>query len=136
MNKSIYGSRSYEIIDSNETFCCRLQEIEGEFEKHVSVKDITRKYDVDPEGLEHIYNYWVLKRRASFNKPLLAAKSEDASDLLNKNQEQVDQEKMRMFVQLRQDLERVSIATISKLLNSRANTPQCNIRMWIRFGPF
>lgn len=87
----------------------RLQEIEAEFEKHVSVKDITRKYDVDAEGLEYIYNYWVLKRRASFNRPLLTAKSEDASDLLNKNQEQVDQEKMRMFVQLRQDLERVSV---------------------------
>lgn len=86
----------------------RLQEIEAEFEKHVSVKDITRRYDVDNEGLEYIYNYWVLKRRAGFNKPLLAPKSEDASDLMNKNQEQVDQEKMRMFVQLRQDLERVS----------------------------
>lgn len=86
---------------------CRLQEIESEFEKHVTIKDINRKYDVDAEGLEYIYNYWVLKRRAAFNKPLIAARSEDASDLLNKNQEQVDQEKMRMFVQLRQDLERV-----------------------------
>ena len=86
-----------------------MQEIEAEFEKHVNVKDITRKYDVDTEGLEYIYNYWVLKRRASFNKPLLPSRNEDASDLLNKNQEQVDQEKMRMFVQLRQDLERVRI---------------------------
>lgn len=88
---------------------CRLQEIEAEFEKHVNVKDITRKYDVDPEGLEYIYNYWVLKRRASFNKPLLAPRSEDASNVLNKNQEQVDQEKMSMFIQLRQDLERVKL---------------------------
>lgn len=76
---------------------------------------------MDAEGLEYIYNYWVLKRRASFNKPLLAAKSDDASDLLNKNQEQVDQEKMRMFVQLRQDLERVSVEETSYRFVERDN---------------
>jgi len=46
--------------------------------------------------------------QAGFNKPLLPPKSEDV-DILSHQQEQADIEKMKMFVQLRQDLERVSI---------------------------
>jgi hypothetical protein len=46
--------------------------------------------------------------QAGFNKPLLPPKSEDV-DILSHQQEQADLEKMKMFVQLRQDLERVSM---------------------------
>lgn len=86
----------------------RLQEIEGEFEKHVSPSDVSKHHEVDPEGITAIYNYWVLKRRASHNKPLLAPRPDDV-DFLSRQQEQADHEKMKMFVQLRQDLERVII---------------------------
>lgn len=55
----------------------------------------------------YIYNYWVLKRRSGNNRPLLLPKSDDG-DLLGRQQEQADLEKLKMFVQLRQDLERVS----------------------------
>lgn len=89
----------------------RLQEIESEFEKHVSVIDVTKNRDVDSDGILFIYNYWVLKRRAGNNRPLLLPKSDD-SDLLGRQQEQVDKEKHKMFVQLRQDLERVRKQTI------------------------
>jgi hypothetical protein len=41
----------------------RLQEIEAEFDKHVSIKDITQHMDVDPESRQYIYNYWKLKRK-------------------------------------------------------------------------
>jgi hypothetical protein len=50
--------------------------------------------------------------QAGFNKPLLPPKSEDV-DILSHQQEQADIEKMKMFVQLRQDLERVSITQSS-----------------------
>lgn len=85
----------------------RLQEIEGEFEKHVSVIDVTQCRDVDNDGILYVYNYWVLKRRSGNNRPLLLPKSDDG-DLLGRQQEQADLEKLKMFVQLRQDLERVS----------------------------
>jgi hypothetical protein len=49
--------------------------------------------------------------QAGFNKPLLPPKSEDV-DILSHQQEQADLEKMKMFVQLRQDLERVSITQV------------------------
>jgi hypothetical protein len=43
-----------------------LQEIEAEFDKHVSVKDITQHMDVDPESRQYIYNYWKLKRKVRY----------------------------------------------------------------------
>lgn len=44
----------------------RLQEIEAEFDKHVSLKDIaSQQLDVDPDSVVYIYNYWKLKRRVS-----------------------------------------------------------------------
>ncbi|CAH2034986.1 unnamed protein product, partial [Iphiclides podalirius] len=85
----------------------RLQEIEREFDRHVSVKDISAHLlDVDQDAINYIYNYWKLKRRAGHNRPLLPPKSDD-SELLTHRQEQADLEKMKKFVQLRQDLERV-----------------------------
>ncbi|XP_053623698.1 PHD finger protein rhinoceros [Plodia interpunctella] len=85
----------------------RLQEIEHEFDRHVSIKDISSHLlDVDQDAIVYIYNYWKLKRRAGHNRPLLPPKSDD-SELLTHRQEQADLDKMKMFVQLRQDLERV-----------------------------
>lgn len=85
----------------------RLQEIEAEFDKHVSIKDINCTIlEVDQEAINYVYNYWILKRKAANNRPLLPPKSED-TDMIAHKQEQADNEKMKMFVHLRQDLERV-----------------------------
>ncbi|KAK9877157.1 hypothetical protein WA026_016900 [Henosepilachna vigintioctopunctata] len=92
--------------EKNQARAARLQEIEAEFYKHVSVKEVSIHLNIDPEALQHIYNYWKLKRKAGHNKPLLPPKTEDF-DMLSHKREQADKEKLRMFVQLRQDLERV-----------------------------
>ncbi|KAE9539614.1 hypothetical protein AGLY_004866 [Aphis glycines] len=92
--------------EKNQARAAKLQEIESEFEKHVNVTDVTQCRDVDNDGILYIYNYWVLKRRSGNNRPLLLPKSDDG-DLLGRQQEQADLEKHKMFVQLRQDLERV-----------------------------
>lgn len=85
----------------------RLQEIEAEFDKHVSIRDVNCTIlEVDQEAINYVYNYWILKRKAANNRPLLPPKSEDA-DMIAHKQEQADNEKMKMFVHLRQDLERV-----------------------------
>lgn len=85
----------------------RLHEIEREFDKHVSVKDIsTHLLDVDQDSINYIFNYWKLKRRSGKNQPLLPPKSDD-TEVLTHRQEQADIDKLKMFVQLRQDLERV-----------------------------
>lgn len=92
--------------EKNQARAARLQEIEAEFFKHVSIKDVSLHLNVDNDSLHYIYNYWKLKRKAGSNKPLLPPKSEDV-DMLSQKREQADLEKMKMFVQLRQDLERV-----------------------------
>lgn len=92
--------------EKNQARAARLQEIEAEFYKLVSIKDIGLPIDIDSDCLQSIYNYWKLKRKAGNNKPLLPPKTEDV-DMLSNKKEQADLEKMKMFVQLRQDLERV-----------------------------
>jgi PHD-zinc-finger like domain len=94
--------------ERNHARLARLVEIQSEFDKHVSVKDIScHLLDVDQEGINHIYNFWILKRKAGGNDPLLLPKAGDADVLSQTDQEQADIEKMKMFVHLRQDLERV-----------------------------
>lgn len=94
--------------EKNHARQARLAEIQSEFNKHVSVKDIScHLLDVDQEGINHIYNYWILKRKAGGNEPLLLPKAGDVDVMSQTDQEQADVEKMKMFVHLRQDLERV-----------------------------
>lgn len=94
--------------ERNHARLARLVEIQSEFDKHVSVKDIScHLLDVDQEGINHIYNYWILKRKSGGNDPLLLPKAGDVDVLSQTDQEQADIEKMKMFVHLRQDLERV-----------------------------
>ncbi|XP_063698837.1 PHD finger protein rhinoceros [Culicoides brevitarsis] len=93
--------------ERNQVRAARLAEIESEFHKHVNIKDIScHLLDIDQEGINYIYNYWILKRKSGNNRPLLPPKNEDA-ELASQKEENQEQEKMRMFVQLRQDLERV-----------------------------
>jgi hypothetical protein len=42
----------------------RLQEIEAEFDKHMTLKDLpAQQLDLDQEAITFIYNYWKLKRK-------------------------------------------------------------------------
>lgn len=61
----VLDHRSAQLISSSGV-SNRLQEIEAEFDKHVSIKDITQHMDVDPEGIQYIYNYWKLKRKVGW----------------------------------------------------------------------
>jgi len=92
----------------------RLHEIEAEFYKHVSMAEVAGSaalLEVDQPTIEAVYNYWKLKRRAANNAPLLPFRSDD-SDTLHRLRGQQDLEKMRLFVQLRQDLERVCTSVL------------------------
>ena len=79
--------------------------IEAEFYKHVDLEAATRKLSIESDVVDFVYRFWLLKRKANGNKPLLAARSE-GKELLSNNQE-TEREKMKKFVALRQDLERV-----------------------------
>jgi hypothetical protein len=64
----------------------RLQEIESEFDKHVSIKDITQHMDVDPEGRQYIYNYWKLKRKVRYLALTFLWQLQSISALLSLNE--------------------------------------------------
>lgn len=85
--------------------------MECEFYKQVDLNEASRKVGVDPELIDFVFRYWLLRRKANMNKPLLAPRSIKAellsgavTDAANPESER---EKMKKFVALRQDLERV-----------------------------
>ena len=74
---------------------------------------VARKVSVDSEAVGFIYSYWILKRRSMGNKPLLIPRSDseigtgEAGVISAASEEDNEREKMKKFVALRQDLERV-----------------------------
>ncbi|XP_017576277.2 protein Jade-3 [Pygocentrus nattereri] len=84
----------------------KLQELEEEFYKLVQPEEVAQDLGLPLHLLDFIYQYWKLKRKTTFNKALLPPK-EDEENLLLQPQEDSIHTRMRMFMHLRQDLERV-----------------------------
>lgn len=84
----------------------KLKQLEEEFYTVVDIDEISKTLDLDSGVVETIFVYWKLKRKVHFDTPLLTPKTEE-EDLLEKQQEDSLVARMKMFVQLRQDLERV-----------------------------
>lgn len=84
----------------------KIQAIESEFYKHVSVKETAEAVPTDPVIVDFVFNYWTLKRKANHDKPLLTPLKEE-TDRLDKLEENSLYSRVKMFVHLRQDLERV-----------------------------
>jgi len=84
----------------------KMAKVEKEFYKLVDVAVAAKKVQLSEELLEIVYKYWVLKRVAGGNKPLLPPKGED--EVLNALRgEDTERDKMKKLVSIRQDLERV-----------------------------
>ena len=84
----------------------RIIKIESEFYKHVDVNQVSRKVGLEVEVVNFIYKYWILKRRSCGNRPLLLPRI-DESELSPAGELDNEREKLKKFVALRQDLERV-----------------------------
>ncbi|XP_037285966.2 uncharacterized protein LOC119178825 [Rhipicephalus microplus] len=84
----------------------KIQAIEAEFYKHVSMKETAEAMSTDPVIVDFVFNYWKLKRKANHDKPLLTPLKEE-TDGLDKLGENNLYSRVKMFVHLRQDLERV-----------------------------
>ncbi|XP_011472745.1 protein Jade-3 [Oryzias latipes] len=83
----------------------RLQELEEEFYTLVHLQEVAQLLRLSERILDFIYQYWKLKRKSNFNKPLLPPKEEE-NGVLQPHEDSVHT-RMRMFMHLRQDLERV-----------------------------
>ncbi|CAG0920592.1 unnamed protein product [Notodromas monacha] len=93
----------------------RMQQLEAEFFKYVDQVTVADSVGLEPVIVDLVYNYWLLKRRTNFNKPLIAAKFRD-TDLNghigrkkhHKSPASDEQRaRLRVILHLRQDLERV-----------------------------
>ncbi|XP_033743740.1 uncharacterized protein LOC117329742 [Pecten maximus] len=106
--KSLSGSPRKELTDEEiaRMRAEKLKQLEEEFYKEIDTDEISSALQVEPGTIELIAAYWKLKRKTMFDTPLLMPKTEE-EDLLEKQQEDSLIARMKMFVQLRQDLERV-----------------------------
>lgn len=84
----------------------RLQELEEEFYTLIQLGQLAQELGLSERPLDFIYQYWKLKRKSSFNKPLLPPKEEEENLVLQPQEDSIHT-RMCMFMHLRQDLERV-----------------------------
>jgi len=70
------------------------------------LNQVSRKVGLDTEIINFIYKYWILKRRSCGNRPLLLPRIDEA-ELSPAGELDNEREKLKKFVALRQDLERV-----------------------------
>lgn len=57
--------------------------------------------------MDFLYQFWKLKRKANFNRPLVTLKRDEVDNLAQQEQD-VLYRRLKLFTHLRQDLERVS----------------------------
>uniref|UniRef100_H3A0A1 Jade family PHD finger 3 n=1 Tax=Latimeria chalumnae TaxID=7897 RepID=H3A0A1_LATCH len=84
----------------------KLRELEEEFFTLVKVADVASELGLSELVVGFVYEYWKLKRKCNFNKPLLPPKEEEENHLVQPKEDSIHT-RMRMFMHLRQDLERV-----------------------------
>ncbi|XP_008279491.1 protein Jade-3 [Stegastes partitus] len=113
----------------------RLQELEEEFYTLIQLEELAQALGLSERLADFIYQYWKLKRKSNFNKALLPPK-EDEENLVLQPQEDSIHTRMRMFMHLRQDLERVrnlcymvSRREKLKLLQSKAQEQMFNLHV-------
>uniref|UniRef100_A0A8C5P9A3 Jade family PHD finger 3 n=1 Tax=Leptobrachium leishanense TaxID=445787 RepID=A0A8C5P9A3_9ANUR len=84
----------------------KLKELEEDFYTMVKVEDVASELGLPKVAVDLIYSFWKLKRKSNFNKPLLPPKEEEQNGLMQPKEDSIHT-RMRMFMHLRQDLERV-----------------------------
>lgn len=89
----------------------RLQELEEEFYTLIEPEQLARDLGLSPHLVDFIYQYWKLKRKSSFNRALLPPKEEEEQLVLQPQEDSIHT-RMRMFMHLRQDLERVGASSV------------------------
>lgn len=85
----------------------KLKELEEDFCTMVNVNDVAAELGLPKLTVDLIYSFWMLKRKSNFNRPLLPPKEEEQNGLIQPKEDSIHT-RMRMFMHLRQDLERVS----------------------------
>lgn len=84
----------------------KLEALEEDFYRYVDAQQVAAQLKASPLLVDFVFQYWKLKRKANFNRPLLTPKKDEEESLARREQE-VLLRRLQLFTHLRQDLERV-----------------------------
>ncbi|XP_076024862.1 protein Jade-1 isoform X2 [Genypterus blacodes] len=84
----------------------KLQELEDEFYRLVDPREVAENLALPNCQVDFLYQFWKLKRKANFNRPLVTLKRDEVDNLAQQEQD-VLYRRLKLFTHLRQDLERV-----------------------------
>ncbi|XP_038613021.1 protein Jade-3 [Tachyglossus aculeatus] len=84
----------------------KLRELEEEFYGLVQVERAAAEVRLPRLAVDFIYNYWKLKRKSNSNRPLFPPKEEEENGFVQPKEDST-LVRLRLFMHLRQDLERV-----------------------------
>ncbi|XP_064834892.1 protein Jade-1 [Oncorhynchus masou masou] len=84
----------------------KLQELEDEFYRLVDPKDVAESLGLPDTHVDFLYQFWKLRRKSNFNRPLVTLKRDEVDNLAQQEQD-VLYRRLKLFTHLRQDLERV-----------------------------
>ncbi|KAF7249295.1 E3 ubiquitin-protein ligase Jade-2 [Varanus komodoensis] len=85
----------------------KLQQLEEDFYDLVKPSEVAENLDLTEWLVDFVYQYWKMKRKANYNKPLMIPKTDEVDNLAQQEQD-VLYRRLKLFTHLRQDLERVS----------------------------
>ncbi|KAG8128613.1 hypothetical protein E2320_015427 [Naja naja] len=84
----------------------KLQQLEEDFYDLVKPSEVAENLDLTEWLVDFVYQYWKMKRKANYNKPLLMPKTDEVDNLAQQEQD-VLYRRLKLFTHLRQDLERL-----------------------------
>ncbi|XP_075471459.1 protein Jade-1 isoform X2 [Ascaphus truei] len=105
----------------------KLQQLEDEFFTLVTAQELGQALQIPLDVAGFIYQYWKLKRKANFNKPLITPKK-DEEDNLAKREQDVLIRRLQLFTHLRQDLERVRNLTYMVTRREKMKRSVCKVQ--------
>ncbi|XP_077156427.1 protein Jade-1 isoform X6 [Paroedura picta] len=105
----------------------KLQQLEDEFYAFVNASEVAKALQLPEDSVEFLYQYWKLKRKSNFNKPLITPKK-DEEDNLAKREQDVLFRRLQLFTHLRQDLERVRNLTYMVTRREKMKRSVCKVQ--------
>ncbi|XP_068135954.1 protein Jade-1 [Hyperolius riggenbachi] len=105
----------------------KLQQLEDDFYTFVNVQDVSKALQIPHEVTDYIYQYWKLKRKTNFNKPLITPKKDEEDNLAKREQDFLIR-RLQLFTHLRQDLERVRNLTYMVTRREKMKRSVCKVQ--------
>ncbi|KAJ8271642.1 hypothetical protein COCON_G00105010 [Conger conger] len=104
----------------------KLQQLNDQFFTLVPVAEVARQLQLPVDTVDFLFQYWKLKRRANFNRPLLTPRRDEEDDLAKREQD-VLLRRLKLFTHLRQDLERVRNLTYMVTRREKMKRSMCRV---------